>query len=209
MFSRIKTWIRRVWRRFEGPPNVPIVVQPHVTGTEGPYGRDRRAENRDVEDADFRRMDPAEAAREIFAPTHNEEESHGFVEVGPDGNVPHRGERWDREHNSMRRRIRSFMLVTCSKSVVSSAEEINGICNECHGHESAVVRCSICGVILCQLHAYVLEHPAGPAIYCKAHLKEAMDNWDTWEAYDMQRGVKPNRSVYPGKPHALARYVQK
>jgi hypothetical protein len=125
-----------------------------------------------------------------------------------DGTVPHQGEMWDREHNSMRVRRRKFMLITCSRGVVRSAEEINGICSECNGPEAAALRCTICGAILCQVHARVLEHPTGPVVYCRQHLEEALDNWDTWEAYDVQHGAQPNRSMFQGRPHSVARYTQ-
>lgn len=209
MFTIIKTWIRKVWRQFIGQPDMPIVIRPIIEGGDNRHWWRHNAKNHDAEEDHFRRMDPTEAAREIFAPSHGEEDSYGFTRVGPDGTVPHQGEQWDREHNAMRVRRRKFMVITCSQGVVRSAEEINGICSECHGTEATVVRCSVCGVILCQLHAYVLEHPTGNVVYCRTHLEEAQDNWDTWEAYDVQRGVRPSRSVYPGRPHAVARYLQK
>lgn len=209
MFKKIKSILTSVWRRFWRHPAMPVVVHRMEADGFGPERGHQRRENHDARADGFGRMDPAEAAREIFAPSHGEEESYGFAQVGPDGTVPHQGEQWDRENNSMRVRRRKFMLVTCSKGVVRSAEEINGICSECHGPEATAVRCSICGAILCQLHAYVLEHPTGQAVYCRTHVEEAMDNWDTWEAYDIQHGTQPNKSVYPGRPHAVARYSQK
>ena len=209
MFKKIKSFLTEVWWRFWRHPAMPVIVRRMEADGFGQARGHRRRENRGDRTDGFGRMNPAEAANEIFAPSHGEEESYRFTQVGPDGTVPHQGEQWDRENNSMRVRRRKFMLVTCSKGVVRSAEEINGICSECHGPESIVVRCSICGAILCQLHAYVLEHPTGQAVYCRTHVEEAMDNWDTWEAYDIQHGVQPNRSVYPGQPHALARYLQK
>lgn len=208
MFKKIKSFLTGVWWRFRRHPAMSVVVRRMKTNGFGQEQRYQHGENLgDIGDG-FGRMDPTDAAREIFAPSHGSEDSYEFARVGPDGTVPHQGELWDRENNSMRVRRRKFMLVTCSRGVVRSAEEINGICSECHGPEAAVVRCSRCGAILCQLHAYVLEHPTGQAVYCRKHVEEAMDSWDTWAAYDIQHGVKPSQSVYPGQPHSVARYLQ-
>lgn len=133
-----------------------------------------------------------EAARQIFHPLgHGESESYGFTRVGSDGTVPHRGELWDREGNSMRVQRRNYMLVTCSGNVVRSPEEITCICTECRGVDSVSHRCVKCGVILCQLHANMIHDATGTRVYCRTHLAEAIDNRDTWADYDRRHGTPP------------------
>lgn len=188
---------------------MPVIVQSyHGQRFAGETPR-REAGPRTADEAGrFRNINPADAAEEIFAPSHGEEDSYRFARMEADGTVPNQGEVWDREHNSMRVRRRKFMMITASRAVVRSPEEITGMCTECNGPDALAVRCAVCGAILCQIHARVLEHPTGPAVYCRQHLEEALDNWDTWEAYDANRGVPTARKMFDGRPYAIARYFQ-
>lgn len=129
-------------------------------------------------------MDPETAARTIFAPRHTEEDSHAFVSMAGDGTVAGNVEIWDRRNNTLQVRRRETLMVTCSNGVVPSARSINGICAVCGGPDELVSRCAVCGVVLCQLHAKVLDGSSGAKVYCPEHLAEALDKWDTWAALD-------------------------
>ena len=208
MFERIKTWMRNAWWQLRRRSVMPVIARRVPRANSTGTGPRRFAGNGVEDDARSERMGPTEAAEKLFAPSHGEEESYGFSRVGQDGTVPHRGELWDRERNSMRVRRRRIMLVTCSGGVVGSGEGIKGVCSQCGGFDSTVMRCARCGAVLCQLHAHVLQHPTGPVVYCQHHLDETMNDWDTWEASDIQRGVQPKKSVFPGRPWAVARYSE-
>jgi hypothetical protein len=205
VFESLMTWLRSRWRRLRRPEETAIVVRraARLDRTTGLRSVPRRGGATD--DARSTGIDPVDAA-EIFAPSHGEEERYGFSRLDPDGSVPHRGELWDREHNSMRVRRRRVMLITCSGSVVPSGESITGVCSLCGGVDSVVHRCVRCGAALCQIHARVLQHPDGPAVYCPAHLEKALEDWDTWAAWDSEHGTKPTKSPFPGRPWAVAKY---
>lgn len=207
MINVLKTWARRVWWRLRGQQGVPVIVERVYAGGSSDRSSCIGSQQSHADhDQRFRNINPTDAAEEIFAPSHGEEDSYKFTHVEADGSIPNQGEVWDREHNSMRVRRRKFMMVTCSRSVVRSPEEITGICSECNGPDVNPVRCIVCGAVLCQIHARVLEHPTGPAIYCRQHLNDAMDNWDTWAAYDANHGMPSQRKIYDGRPYAIARY---
>ena len=208
MFEKITMWMRRLWWRVSGRQTRPVLFRQRVYGGGATEGGRRPAAGRQADNnGPFNGLDPAGAADEIFAPRHGEEESFRFAGVGPDGTVPHHGEIWDRQNNSLRVRRQRVMLITCSRGVVPSAEEIRVVCSECGGVDSVGYRCARCGVALCQLHAHVLQHPDGPVLYCREHLEEALDAWDTWAAYDAQQGKPAAKSALPGRPWAPAKYA--
>ena len=206
MFERITSWLRRLWGRVSGRQSRPVLFRHRIHDSGGTEtGRRPADRGQDDNNGHFNGMDPAAAAAEIFAPRHGEEESYRFAGVSPDGTVPHQGELWDRQNNSLRVRRQRVMLITCSRAVVPSAEEIKVVCSECGGIDSVGYRCARCGVALCQLHAHVLQHPDGSVLYCREHLEEALDDWDTWAAYDLQHGVPAAKSVFPGRSWAPAK----
>ena len=202
MFERIKTILRNLFSRFRRS-ELPVVVRRIEYA--GPTGdaRHRHARPAEPHDARFDGIDPAEAAADIFAPSHGEQDTYRFSKVAPDGTVPDRAELWDRQNNSMRVRRCQNMLITGSGAVVSSPVEIRGICAECGEPESEVARCARCGAVVCQLHGYIV--PPDPHTYCLEHAIEASEQTDTWAAYDIQHGLPPERSVYPERPWALAK----
>ncbi len=209
MMNGLKTWARGLWWRIRGQGAYPVIVERvRTSGTADSSSRTGSHQDHAGHDQRSSHINPVEAAEVIFAPSHGEEDSFQFTHVAADGSIPNQGEVWDRERDAMRVRRRKFLMVTCSRSVVRSPEEISCICTECNGADINSVRCIVCGAILCQIHARVLEHPTGPAIYCRQHLNEALDNWDTWAAYDANNGKQPQRNNYDGRPYAIARYSQ-
>ena len=200
--------LKGLWWRMAGRSRTPVVIRRVDAGDWSQQKRRRSGVRPEAQEGDPG-MGAERAAEEIFAPSHGEEDSYGFSRVGQDGTVPHRGELWDRENNSMRVRRRRVMLITCSGGVVPSPEEIKAVCSECGGVDSVAHRCARCGATLCQLHAHVLHHPTGPVLYCRTHLEEAIDDWDTWEAFDVQHGMQPAKSIFPERPWAAAKFTQR
>lgn len=206
MFARIRMFVGNFFRRFRRPA-LPVLV--HTFEYNGPAGDKHHRHARAPHNAGtrFTGIDPAEAAADIFAPSHGEEDTFRFSRVSPDGTVPHLGQLWHRQNNSMRVHRRRTMLTTGSGGVVSTPEEIKGICSECGEPEAEpLIRCARCGVVVCQLHGLVIPHD--PHIYCRTHAAEAIEGSDTWTAYDIQHGLQPEQSVQPARPWAVAKYSQ-
>lgn len=208
MFERIRTFFRRLrWRLFRRT-SLPIVVRRIERTDHGNHYNARHTGTAANNNTRFTRIDPAEAAEEIFgSPSHGEQDTFGFSRVHNNGTVPHRAEIWNRQNNSMRIHRHRKFFITASNAVVASPEEITGICSECGGPESGpVLRCARCSAVVCFLHGYVI--PPDPHVYCRLHAAQALEEADTWTAYDLQHGLPPEQSVYPSRPWTVAKYLQ-
>lgn len=139
----------------------------------------------------------AQAADEIFAPRHGEEDYIQIREINGSEPMLHESELWEREHNSMRVTHRRSLVSTCSGAVVDP-RQIRCVCGHCGKYDDVLYRCDCCGIALCHLHARLLGLPDSSMILCPRDYKRAVRSFDVWAANDCANAAGQMGPIYPG-----------
>ncbi len=148
--------------------------------------------NGPAESPEHEYMSPqAHAIDQILSPAHERESFVHLRELPADGVVPVDLEHWTLDGNTRRVVTQKVLVRTCS-GTNRPAHELSGTCAIGQRPDAEFVRCQRCGALCCPRHARIHQAPEGDIILCERHMRQAIDNFDTW-----QHG-------YPRAPYAVS-----
>ena len=127
-----------------------------------------------------------EAAGEIFAPRHSNQQQVHFTEVAPEDIVGKKAQDFFREGDGFRE-VHTETRVRTTPGIIVRPEAITIKCSHCGGFDCETHLCQ-CGRAVCRVCKRELIMPDGKAqTFCPEHFLIARSRWDSWQAYDQGR----------------------
>lgn len=105
----------------------------------------------------------------------------------------------------------SLTVGTCATKIVSASgavihpHQIVSKCDHpgCGQVEATLLRCDVCGAVRCYLHCRQMTVQGKERILCEEHLRETLNDWDSWAEYDLARGFIQRPPSRPPRPLAV------
>lgn len=133
---------------------------------------------------------------------------HGFREISPDGTFIDAAEQKGFDEFGNQRLITTRSKVLTAAGRLEVVASIRTRCQHCSRFDSHAYVCEVCGQTLCGPCAREFTNERGERqFFCEPHAHQAIENFNTWIAWDFVRQFPSPASCRPGPlRHATRRH---